>query len=335
MAEAILGFDSLLVAGGVFLAVFLGLLALWSLFVRMLFSAFGRSKLYFLPQTLKELFFSVALVFLLVSVFAATLVVDRSLLGAELFKIWQVLLIFALANIVVRVVLTTLDVQHRKAKDRSGLYRSVGLLKSTAGLILYFIAFLIAVYVLSAELGAAVMVMAFFIILLVFAAAFPQMKSMFAGLQLGDYYVDVGSLLSIDGKKGFVEGVYGRSTVIQTIDGKTIVIPNYHFFDRRFQIDPEEVSEVDVIAEVSGKEPLKIKERLSSICSKVAISLAEMPNDLKPKVFQLGVKEGRHVFSMSFKVNAYSDFRKAMDALSAELCSEFGDKLSNLSVEWD
>jgi small-conductance mechanosensitive channel len=330
----ILGLDSLAIAAGVFLAVFLVLLGLWSVFVRMLFSAFGKSKLYFLPQTLKELFFSVALVLLLVAVFAASMVVDRALLGAELFKIWEVLLIFALANIVVRVVLTTLDVQHRKAKDRSGLYRSVGLLKSTAGLILYFIAFLIAVYVLSAELGTAVMVMAFFVVMLLFAASFPQMKSVFAGLQLGDYYVDVGSLLSIDGRKGFVEGVYGRSTVVQTLDGKKVVIPNFHFFDRRFQIDPEEVSEVDVTAEISGKDPQKAKERLSSICSKVAIALPEMPNDFKPKVFQLGVRDGRHVFSMIFKVNAYADFRKAMDALSAELCSEFGERLFSLSADW-
>jgi small-conductance mechanosensitive channel len=325
--------DMLIAAGAVFFASFFALLALWSVFVRMLFTALGKSKLFFLPRTLKELFFSIAFILMLLSLQVAAYFTDRSLLAGELFKIWEILLIFAIANIIVRVVLTGLDVQHRQARDRSGLYRSIGLLKGTAGLILYLIALMISVYVLSAELGTAVMAIGFFIIILVFAAGFNQMKSIIAGLQLGDYYVDVGSLITIDGERGFVDGVYGRSTVVKTLKGRTIVIPNYVFFEKTFEIDPDEISEIEYVLEVGGKEPQKIRERISALSSKIAMGIPDVPKEFKPKAFYSGLREGRHVFSLALKVTPSSDIRIVSDKLCSAFHAEFGDSLHSIRMD--
>jgi len=325
------GVDPIIAAGLVFLISFAALLVLWSAFVRALFSVIGKSSLFFIPKTLKELFFSAAFIMLLASAGIAALLTERSLLSGEMLKIWEILLIFAIANVITRVLLTGLDVQHKKAKDRSGLYRSIGLLRSTTGIILYLVALMVSIYVLSAELGIAIMLMGFFVIVLIFAAGFDQAKSIVAGLQLGDYYVDEGSLVRIDGEAGFVDAVHGRSTVLKTLDGRTVVIPNYMFFEKRFDIDPDEISEVGYVLVVEGKEPQKIRERISSIASKVAMGMPDVPKDLKPKAFYSGVDGGRHVFSLHMKVTPLADMKAFFDALCTAYHAEFGEKLHAVS----
>lgn len=327
-----ISFDSILIGGTIFLGAFLVLLILWSIFLRTLFSVFGKSKFFFIPKTLKELFFSIAFIFVLVSIALAILFVDRELLAGELLKIWEILLIFAVANILVRIVLTGIDVQHKRAKDRSGIYRSIGLLKSTAGIILYLIALLVSISVLSAELGTVVILIGFFIVVLLFAAGFDHVKSIIAGFQLGDFYVDAGNLLTIDEHTGFVESVHGRSTLLKTIDGKTVVIPNSHFFDRDFELDTDEVSEMGIFAEVEGKNAEKIKERISGISTKIAIDMEDIPHEYKPMVYYSGVKEKRHRFHISFKITSNSDMRKIVDRFCSELSKEFGDKLNTMKL---
>jgi small-conductance mechanosensitive channel len=327
-----LSFDLLLIGAGVFFAAFIFMLIAWSAILRTLFSLFGKTKFFFIPRTLKELFFSVAFIFVILSLTMAVGFVDRTLLTGDVMKIVEILVIFAIANIVVRVVLTGIDVQHKRAKDRSGIYRSIGLLKSTAGILLYLFALILSINILSADIGAAVMVTGFFIVVLLFAAGFDQVKSIIAGFQLGDYYVDVGNLISIDGEQGFVESVHGRSTLLRTIDGKTIVIPNWHFFSRQFEIDPEEVSEIFLFVEVEAKKADKAKERISAISSKIAIDMEDIPKEYKPKVLHSGVMEGRHSFRISFKITPESDVPKVLDRFGMELSSEFGEKLVNLGL---
>jgi hypothetical protein len=325
-------FDALLVGASVFFASFIVLLIVWSAFVRALFSFMGKSKFYFVPKTLKELFFSVAFIIVLASLAMAVGFVDRTLLGGEILKIIEILVIFAIANIVVRVVLTGIDIQHKRTKESSGVFRSIGLLKSTAGILLYLFAAILSINVLSADIGAAVMITGFFIIVLIFAGGFDQVKSIIAGFQLGDYYVDVGNLLTIDGETGFVESVHGRSTLLRTVEGKTIVIPNSHFFSRQFEIDPEEVSEMFIFAEVEGKNSGKIKERISALSSKIAVDLDDIPKEYKPKVYYAGITDRMHGFHITFKITPESNVRKVIDRFSTELSSEFGDKLVNLGL---
>ncbi len=334
MVELIIGdIDSLVIGAAIFVVSFIVLLILWSAFVRTLFSIFGKSNLYFIPKTLKELFLSVAFIIFLASLALAIMFIDRSLLSGELFKIWQVLVIFAAANIVARVVLTGIDVQHRKAKDRSGVFRSIGLLKGTVGLVLYVIAMIISIHVLSAEVGAVVTVIGLFIVVLIFVAAFDHVKSIIAGLQLGDYYVDIGTMLKIKGYKGFVDSIHGRSTLLKTIDGKTIVLPNSVFFNTTFEIDREDVSEMTIVAQVKAKEPAKVKEKMSSISSKVVIDREDMPHEFKPKVLHSGVDEGKHTFRITFKITPASDLRRIVDRFCTEFTAEFGEKLVSLQLE--
>jgi small-conductance mechanosensitive channel len=325
-------FDALLVGASVFFASFIVLIIAWSAFVKTLFSIMGRSKFYFVPKTLKELFFSVAFIITLVSLAMAVAFVDRSLLDGDLLKIFEILIIFAIANIVVRVVLTGIDTQHRRSRESSGVFRSISLLKSTAGILLYLFAAILSINVLSSDIGAAVMITGFFIIVLLFAGGFDQVKSIIAGFQLGDYYVDVGNLLTIDGETGFVESVHGRSTLLRTVEGKTLVIPNSHFFSRQFEIDPEEVSEMFIFAEVEGKNSAKIKERISALSSKIAVDMEDIPKEYKPKVHYAGVQERMHGFHITFKITPESNVRRIIDRFSTELSAEFGDKLVNLGL---
>lgn len=327
------GVDNLILAAATFILTFVVLIIIWAAFVRALFSAFGKTKFYFIPKTLKELFLSVAFVFLLISAAAGAFYIDNSILSEDFLKIWEILIIFAIANILVRIILTGIDVHQRKTRDRSGIYRSVGLLKGTAGIILYLIAILISIQIISPMLGQFVTLVALVILILFFVAGFDQIKSIVAGLQLGDYYVDMGSLITIDGRTGFVDTIHGRSTLLKTIDGKTIVIPNSHFFNTTFEIDPEDISVIEIVAQIKSKEPGKVKEKVSSISSKITMALEDLPNEYKPRILHSGVEEGKHTFTISCKITSNSDLRKIMDRFCSELSSEFKEKLVSVRME--
>ncbi len=327
------GVDNLLIGGAVFAFSFFVLLILWSAIVRVLFTVLGKSKLYFIPRTLKELFLSVAFILILLSAAIGIYYTDSAILSGELLKIWQILFIFSIVNILARVILTGIDVHQRKVKDKSGIYRSIGLLKGTTGLVLYLIALIISIQILSAEVGAVVTVIGLFIVVLLFAASFDQVKSIIAGLQLGDYYVDIGNLITIDGKRGFIEEVHGRSTLLRTIDGKTLVLPNSRFFNTDFEIDPEEISGMEMTARVKAKDQVKAKERISSIASKIAIELNDIPKEFKPKVTQFAVEDGVHAFEISFKITNTSDIRRVVDRFCSELSSAFGSSLVELKLK--
>jgi len=327
------GVDNLLFGAGVFLLTFIVLTIVWMAFVRTLFSVFGKTKFYFIPKTLKELFLSVAFIFVLISAATGAFYIDKSLLSEEITKIWEILLVFAIVNILVRVILTGIDVQHKKIKDRSGVYRSISLMKGTAGIVLYLIAILISLQILSPLVGQVVTMVGLVLIVLFFVAAFDQIKSIVAGLQLGDYYVDVGSLITIDGCTGFVDSIHGRSTLLKTIDGKTIVIPNSHFFNTGFEIDPEDVSVIQIVARIQTRNPTKTKEKISAISSKITMALKDLPNEFKPRVLHEEVDDGKHTFAISCKITSASDMRKIMDRFCSELSSEFKDSLVSLKME--
>ncbi|MFH1393621.1 MAG: mechanosensitive ion channel domain-containing protein [Candidatus Micrarchaeota archaeon] len=334
MAEMLdFSINSLILGGTVLVVSFVVLLALWSVFIRALFTIFGKSKFFFIPRTLKELILSVSFVFFLLSVYFAVLFVNRDLLANEFFKVWQILLIFSFANIALRVVLTGLDTHYRQIKDRSGIFRSVGLLKGTLGLVLYLFAFILSVNVLSAELGLVVTAILLFIIVLVFVASFDQMKSIVSGLQLGDYYVEYGRLIRIDGKAGFVESIHGRSTVLRTMDGETAVVPNSAFFSQIFEIEQEDGNRLTLLATVKGRPAGKIKERISSISSKITMGLKETPNEYLPKVFVSSVSEGASEFMVVFRVMPDSDLRKITDTFCLELADEFKESLVSVRVK--
>jgi small-conductance mechanosensitive channel len=326
--------DSLISGGVIFLVSFLAMLFVWSVIVRAMHTLFGNTRFYFFPQTLKELFLSIAFVFLLLSIYSSVLFVDQEILKHEIFKVWQILLVFALINIILRIVLTGLDVQYRKSKDKSGIFRSVGLIKGTIGLVLYFIAILLSINILSEGLGVLVTALVFFIFLLIFFAAFDPIKSIMAGLQLGDYYIEYGKLIKIGDKKGFIENIHGRSTILKTISGETLVVPNYMFFKEMFEIGShDEFNEINLRVDIEGKKPDKIRERLSAISSKITMELEEIPNEFKPKVFFSSVENGINSFTISFKISLESDVRKIMNSFCTEFSAEFGEHLKTTTLK--
>ncbi|MBN1170303.1 mechanosensitive ion channel [Candidatus Micrarchaeota archaeon] len=317
--------DSILIGAGALIASFVILIIIWSAIIRALFTLLGKSKFFFIPKTLKELFLSVAFIFLIASFMVGTGFVDKALLDNAFFKILDILAIFAVANIIVRVVLTGIDVHHKKSRDRTGIYRSIGLLKGTAGLVLYGIAILISVQILSVEVGTVVTMLALFIVVLLFVAGFDQIKSILAGFQLGDYYVDIGSMISIDGHRGFVDAIHGRSTLLKTIEGKSVVIPNSRFFSTSFELDTNQIN-IDVC--IKTRNPKSTKEGISSVASKTVISLDDFPKEHKPKVVQLGVDNSIHLFRITFIAVPNSNMQMAVDRLCEELNAKFGEKIT-------
>ena len=205
-------------------------------------------------------------------------------------------------------------------------------MKGTAGLVLYLLAILISVQILSAEVGTIVTLLALFIVVLVFVAGFDQIKSIIAGFQLGDYYVDLGSLITIDGHRGFVDSIHGRSTLLKTIEGKTIVIPNSRFFNTTFELDPDQINELNIDVCIKTKNPTAAKADISSLASKIVIALEDLPNEYKPKVVQRGVDEGIHSFRIMIMVLPQSNMQKVMDRFCEELTGKFGDKISCLKL---
>jgi len=328
-----LSLNTLLSGGAVFIVAFLALLFAWSIIIRTLHSVFGKSRFFFIPKTLKELFLSIAFVFLLLSIYFSVLFVDQQLLKNDIFKVWQILFIFSLINIVLRLVLTGLDVHYRKVRDKSGIYRSIGLVKGTIGLILYFIAILFSLNIISEGLGVLLTALVFFIFILIFLAAFDPIKSIVAGLQLGDYYVEHGKMIRIRGRLGFIDSVHGRSTLVKTMDGDTLVIPNYVFFKEIFEIAPyEDLSELSLNVEVMGKKSEKIRERLSAVSSKITMSTKEIPHEYKPKIYLHSIKDGAYIFSLSLKITPDSDIRKILDAFIGEFSEEFGADLKSVRL---
>ncbi len=331
-----LALDSILVGGAVLVLSFIVLIALWSFVIRTLFSLFGKNKFYFIPNTLKELFLSVSFIFFLLSLYCSLIVIDETLTEHEFFKVWQILLIFSIANIVLRIILTGLDGYYRKAKDKSGIFRSIGLLKGTVGLVLYFIAIVVSINILSAEVGTIVTALLLFIVILLFLSGYEQIKSIMAGLQLGDYYVEPGKLITIRGYSGVVESIHGRSTVIRTIDGHTAVIPNSKFFKEAFLMSSE-FADIIIRVSIRGKNPAKLRERLSAVMSRISVELEELPSDIKPKVFVSEINNcGPNSdvnFSVPLSLGSDCDIRVILDHINIELHSEFKNSL--LSVYLD
>lgn len=325
--------NNILVGGSVFVLSFVMLLTCWSLVIRTLFSLLGKSKLYFIPRTLKELFLSIAFAFLLISTYISIMFVDRTILFTEFFKVWQILLIFSLANIFVRVLLSGLDIQHKKARDRSGIYRSISLLKGTVGLALYFIAVILAINVISTELGIVITAIMFFIMVLLFLASYEQIKSIMSGWQLGDYYIEYGKLIKVDGNTGFIEAIYGRSTVLKTIHGKLIVIPNSVFFSRTFEISPDDRNEITLSAGINRSNPEMVKDRINAISSRIAISITEIQNEFKPKVFISSIEGGTVSLSIVLTVHSDVNIEQVVDTFCIELNQEFKNSVSWIRLE--
>lgn len=325
--------NTFITGSAVFIITIIVQMLAWSIIHRMLSSSLGKSRLFFVPETLRSMSFSITFVFFLISFYLAVMTADKTMLDNVLFRVWAVLLLFTLVNIALKVILTAVDVHYKKKKDKAGLYRSISLIKSSIGIALYFIAFLMAINILSVEVGSIITLIGVLMVLLVFIAAYDQIKSIIAGFQLGEHYVGEDKIIKINGKYGAIEGIHSRSTHLKTVDGGTVVIPNKLFFSDTFELGPDDGQSMTFRVSVKGKNAEKTKERISSLSSKVSMSLNSIPKEYKPKVFFRGVDQGNLRFLISTRLRPGADLAAIIDKFCSEFAKEFADNLIELKLE--
>lgn len=321
--------NDLLVGSAALVLALVGMLLVWGFVLRIVGRSLGKSKLYFLPEIFRTLTPSVALASFLLALYIATLLVQSEWLNQSVFKIWGILLIFVGVNILAKIVLGIVDVYYKRtrAKEMAQLYRSLPMLKSVVGIVLYSLAFVLSIQVLSSEVGTVILVLILILGLLFFGMYYSQIKSVAAGFQLTNYYIEEGDLIEIEGCKGFVEGIYARSTLLRTLDGKKLAIPNYLFFKRPLLLHKIEGNELGMTVQIAGTDPAPIKSRLLAISGKVALGLSEIPDEFKPRVFLAGIEKGACRFSMYVRLLPGADARKVFDGLSTALAQEFRQDL--------
>lgn len=326
--------NNLIVGSIVIFAGFLVFMIAWSLLVRLANNTLTRSRLYFIPEILRGLTPSFATLSFLVSLYFAVLFTDKGLFEHPLFKIWGILVIFVIVNILAKILLTSIDLYYKKVKTReiAPLYRSLPIVKSAVGIILYTLALLLSIQVLSVEAGSVVSALAVLAVLFFFVIFYDQIRSVAAGFQLTGYYMEEGDLIELGAQKGFVEGIYGRSTLLRTLDGEKIAIPNYLFFKKPLRIHKTDANEIGLWVQMKTRNTEKTKDRISSLATKTALSIKEIPSEYKPKVFLISVQDGCHTFLINVKLSAGSDTRKIVDALGRELAKEFKDRLVGLRM---
>lgn len=319
--------STLLISTGIFLVVFIAIMITWNILVKITAGLLTKTPFYFISQLLSAVSSSVALAALLISIYAAIVFTNKTLVEHPASKVLGILIIFSVINIVAKTILSGIDFYYRKEKEpwKSLFYRSLPLLKSTIGLFLYAFALLIAIVVLSYEVGLIIALIAIALLVMCFVVFLDQIKNIVAGFHLGTY-IHEGMLIRIREKVGFVEKLSGSSILLRTLKGELLVIPNSMFSKMPFNVSNEN-GEVSFIVSISGDDGQKLKERLSAIVGKIAIKMKELQSEYKPKVFFASVENGEYQFTVHLKIAKGADCRKIMDEFCLELSKEFKNRL--------
>ncbi len=327
---AVEAINSLILGGAAFVVSFLILYILWSIFLRITESFFSRSKLYFIPKLLKEIGRSVLFVILLVSIYFGINFYDPALLDGTVLKVWGILLILVIAEIVASILLSTMDIYRAKLKGApTFISNRIPLLKTIVGIFIYGIAILVVVNYLSSEIGSVVTIIGVLFLVFIFVISYEPVKNIVAGFQLPDRMQE-GDYVEIAGKNGFVEKVLDQYTIIRDMDGKSITVPNSQFV--KSVLKNSYFSEGNLIClrvKVKGDG----KEKLNGVCGKVALKLDEVFNDYNPKVNLSGVDEGTSVYNVKFIVLPNADLRKIINEFTDAIKKEFKNNLVEIRME--
>lgn len=325
--------DILFGSAALVFAFFVGIL-FWTVILRIVDKAFRKSRLYFIPEIFRGITSSIAFVVFLVSIYISIFFIDPTILALPLFKIWGIVLIFVLANIFAKTILGLIDINYRKSKVKEvvPLYRSLPMLKSAISIVLYTMAFVLSVQVLNTELGFVIALLSLLIGLFFFTVYHSQIKSIAAGFQLTNYYIEEGDLIEIDNKKGFVERIYARSTLLRTIDGKKLAIPNYLFFKKPMLLHKKDGNELTIYIGLKSRDLEKTRLRLSVISSKLAINIKDIPSESKPRIILNGVKDGVYKFAIYIRLATGADAEKVIDLLNGSLIKEFKEDVRSIRI---
>jgi len=324
--------NSVVIGAGAFAASFIILYIAWSVFLRLTQSFFAKSKLYFIPKLLKEIGRSVIVVILLVSIYFGIHFYDPALLDGTLVKVWGILLILVVTEIVAKILLSTMDVYRAKLRGApTFISNRIPLLKRIVGLLIYGVAILVVINYLSAEIGSVIMIIGVLFLIFVFVMYFEPVKNIVAGLELTDRMQE-GDYIEFEGKSGFVEKVMDQYTIVRDLDGKDITVPNSRFvvnIIRNNFFSEGNLISLRVVLKANGK----TKEMLTGVCGKTGLKLEEVFNDYNPKVFLSSVENGVSVYSVKFIIVRNADLRKILDTFNTAIKDEFKSSLIEVRME--
>ena len=328
-------FNSILYGFAAFMISFILLSVFWSMFIKLAESFFSKSKFHFIPGILREVNKSIFLAVILISIYFGITLYDPHLVESALMKIWGVLLIIVVTEIVAKIILSILDHYYKKSKKfPTFLSNAIPMMKRVTGVLLYGIAILLIINYLSYEVGSIVAGIGFVILIFLFVMYYEQLKNIMAGLQLIGAHVREGDYIKILNHVGFVEKILEQQTMVRDLDGRTIVIPNSIFVNEILK--NSFFSEGNLIClevELDSKDAEKAKKRLSVICGKTALESEQILKDHKPKVFSSGVKDGKTRFNIKFIVLPNADVRKILDEFNMSIKKEFKDRVIRIKLD--
>lgn len=334
MVGEIIGYslDNILLGFASFVGLFLILLFSWLFVIKILKNLTQKSKFYFIPQILGGTTPSFVFLAILVSLYFVILVWAKEIFEQPASKIILLLILFSAINLITRFILSIIDFHYAKNKNlrQSWIYRSLPLLKSTAGIILYSFALLISVVILSYEVGFVVILIAIVILAMLFIVFLDPLKNIAATTRLS-FYVKEGMLIRLEnGKIGFVEKIGGSHTRLRSLNEETIIVPNLKFLNSITAIAKNNTA--SILIKIKGnKDGREIKKRLSSISGKIAVKLSDIAEGSKPRVTFIGVENGCKIFKLAMRLNESAEGQRIIEEVCSELSNEFGNKLVEIS----
>jgi len=325
-------FNSAVLGVVVFILSFIVLYILWSVVLRIFQSLFSKSKMYFIPRLMKELGRSIFFLILLVSAYFGIMVYDSTLIEGTPIKIWGVLLILTLAEILSRILLGTIDVYRQKLRGApTFISNRIPLLKRIIGLIIYVAAAVLVVSYLSYEIGTVIAIFGAVFMVFMFVVYYPQVLNILAGLQLPDR-IQPGDYICGDGLSGFVEDISDQYTVLRKIDGSSVSVPNSKLLNGKY-LENYSVPEGNMITlEVVTSDVPKAKEKLVTVCGKVALESEEIFDDYSPKVVLSGVAEGKNIFIVKFILVKEGDLRENINKVVSAVRKQFKNSLVGVEL---
>ena len=211
------------------------------------------------------------------------------------------LVIIIIASIITRLVAYSMNKMQRFKKDMTAIY----LIRDIINYIIYFIAFMIILQFFGINLAGTLLSLGIVGIAVSFAAK-DIISNLFSGIILIiGKSIKVGDTIEIDGKKGFVERISLRSTIVIDDLGVRNVIPNSVLTNNIYlQFKPPEKYRVDITAGLPLNVDINEFERYIIEKMESYGDIAENPN---PKIFAKEIIFNESRVKVSFWVKDYND----------------------------
>lgn len=212
-----------------------------------------------------------------------------------------ILIVIIIASVVTRLVAFLLNKMERFKKDMTAIY----LIRDLISYIIYFIALMIILQLFGINLATTLLSLGIVGIAVSFAAK-DIISNLFSGIILIiGKSVKVGDTIEVNGKKGYVERISLRSTVLTDDFGVKNNVPNSTLTNEYYlQYKSPEIYRVDINVGL----PLNIDvEKFSKNIIEKIESYPDLADNPKPQVFSQEIKFEESRLKVSFWVKNLND----------------------------